>query len=68
MQQDPAAALVINHVHPTVVSSWLGLHLCSLPLSAALWVQAFFLQASLQGIQALKKGKSLEKGIALKRV
>ena len=30
------------------------------------WIMHLFSQASLPGIQALKKGKSLEKGIALK--
>ena len=67
MQQGPEAALALSiwHVQLAVVS------LCCIS-TACLFLQPLgsmhlFSQASLPGIQAFKKGKSLEKGIALKR-
>ena len=44
MQQGPEAALALSiwHVQLAVVSSWLVLHLYSLLVSAAFWVQCIF--------------------------
>ena len=64
MQQGPEAALALSiwHVQLAVVSSWLVLHLYSLLVSAAFWVQCiFFLELPCQESKPLKRAKALKR-------
>jgi hypothetical protein len=59
MQQGPEAALALSiwHVQLAVVSSWLVLHLYSLLVSAAFWVQCIFFSSFPARNPSLEKGQ-----------